>query len=303
MSGRQNSGANCLSRIARKFEALQRSGGKGFIAYLTAGDPSLQHTGSLIPALIRAGADVIEVGVPFSDPLADGPVIQRASQRALAGGTSLARILDLVAEIRGAREIRSSQGSQTRTDKPEESEETPFVLFSYLNPIWQMGIEKFARRAKESGADGVLLTDLPPEESGGIKEVFDAHELDLIFLIAPTSTDERIQKICRAARGFIYAVSRTGTTGTRDTLSEGAEPLVKRIRRFSNLPIAVGFGISTSAQVQAVWDVADAAVVGSAIVQTIEQEVASNQGSPPQVERLVERVEALIRGLIPPRST
>ena len=291
-----------MSRIQKRFETLRRSGRKGFIAYLTAGDPSLQHTDSLIRAHLRAGVDVLEVGLPFSDPLADGPVIQRASQRALEAGASLRKILKMVAEIRGGIEVSAKRQGQDKVGGEGNKDEIPFVLFSYLNPVWQMGIEKFAQRSREAGVDGVLLTDLIPEESGEIKKVFDAHDLDLIFLIAPTSTDERIRKICNAARGFVYAVSRTGTTGTRESLSEGVENLVNRIRRFTTLPIAVGFGISTRAQVQSVWKVADAAVVGSAIVQRIEQQVASNRGSLPEVEALARHLEAFVTELIAPGS-
>jgi tryptophan synthase alpha chain len=292
-----------LSRIQQRFEILRRSGKKGFIAYLTAGDPSLQHTDALIRALLRAGVDVLEVGVPFSDPLADGPVIQRASQRALDAGTNLTKILKMVADIREGREFSAEHDGQNSGRAPANNDEIPFVLFSYLNPVWQMGIENFARRSREAGVDGVLLTDLIPEESGGIKKVFDAHDLDLIFLIAPTSTEERIRKICGVARGFIYAVSRTGTTGTRESLSGGVKSLVERIRRFTSLPIAVGFGISTGAQVQSVWNVADAAVVGSALVQRIEQQIASNGGSPPGVEVLARHMEAFVVELITSCST
>jgi tryptophan synthase alpha chain len=289
-----------LTRIQKRFEALRQSGKKGFIAYITAGDPSLLHTDSIIRALLREGVDVLEVGVPFSDPLADGPVIQRASQRALNAGTNLTKILKMVADLRGGSESFSELGGQDSGAVPVSREKTPFVLFSYLNPIWQMGIEAFARRSREAGVDGVLLTDLIPEESEEIRRVFDSHDLDLIFLVAPTSTDERIRKICSVARGFIYAVSRTGTTGTRENLSEGVENLVKRIRRFTRLPIAVGFGISTSAQVQSVWKVADAAVVGSALVQRIEEQIEAKQGSLPGTEALARHVGAFVSELITP---
>ncbi|MBZ5534698.1 MAG: tryptophan synthase subunit alpha [Acidobacteriia bacterium] len=280
---------------------MRQSGRKGFIAYLTAGDPSLLHTDSIIRALLRAGVDVLEVGVPFSDPLADGPVIQRASQRALDAGTNLTKILKMVADLRGGSESTSEHSRPDSGVVPVNREDTPFVLFSYLNPIWQMGIETFACRSRAAGVDGVLLTDLIPEESGEIKKVFDAHDLDLIFLVAPTSTDERIRKICSVARGFIYAVSRTGTTGARESLSEGVENLVQRIRRFTSLPIAVGFGISTRAQVQSVCKVADAAVVGSAIVRRIEEQIDANRGPLPGAEALARQVEAFVGELLTPR--
>lgn len=272
-----------MTKIAEKFSELKRSGRKGFIPYITAGDPSLLHTQALLPALIRAGSDLIEIGVPFSDPLADGPVIQRASQRALASGTTLAKILERVAEF--------------KKSAPGEHPQVPFVLFSYLNPIWQMGIEPFARRARAAGIGGVLLTDLTPEEAPPIQEVFEAQDLDLIFLIAPTSTDERIKKICAVARGFIYAVSRTGTTGTRDSLAEGVGDFVARIRRHTPLPIAVGFGISTRPQVEAVWEHAEAAVVGSAIVREIEIEMERVPPLSLAADSLATKIEMFVRAL------
>lgn len=277
-----------MSRISDQFDALRKSGRKGFIPFITAGDPSLDHTRSILHALCRAGADLIEVGVPFSDPLADGPVIQRASQRALASGTNLSKILDLVEEFR-------------RVASPE-GQTVPIVLFSYLNPIWQMGMETFAQRARAAGVDGVLITDLTPEEASSIQAVFGQHHLDLIFLIAPTSTEERIGKICAAARGFIYAVSRTGTTGTRESLSEGVGELVARIRKHTMLPIAVGFGISTRDQVAAVWKQADAAVVGSAIVGMMEKEIENNPSLRESHEVLADKVGGFVRGLLPPAS-
>ena len=286
-----------MSLVAEKFDTLRKSGRKGFISYLTAGDPSLPHTHSLVHALMRAGVDLIEMGVPFSDPLADGPVIQRASQRALDAGTNLQKILELVAVIRKEPAFPTGKVGAGAPGSPGSSRDVPIVLFSYLNPIWQMGFEPFARRAKEVGVDGVLLTDLTPEEAGAIKGVFDSYDLDLIFLIAPTSTEERIRRICSAARGFVYAISRTGTTGAQELLSQGVDSLVMRIRRHTTLPIAVGFGISSSDQVQAVWKVADAAVVGSAIVRAIDQEITANGGIAPGEEVLARKIEAFVKGL------
>jgi tryptophan synthase alpha chain len=204
-------------------------------------------------AAIAAGARVIELGVPFSDPLADGPVIQRASERALKHGTSLEQVLKLAAEIR------------------EESQSVGLVIFSYLNPIVQMGMEKFCKIARHAGVDGVLITDLPVEEAGQYLQEAKRNDLATIFLVAPTSTDERLRRIAAVSTGFVYAVSRTGVTGARKQLPEDAQGLVKRLRKYTKLPIAVGFGISTAEQFAAVGKYADAGVVGSAIVETIEK--------------------------------
>jgi tryptophan synthase alpha chain len=222
------------------------------VAYVTCGDPDLGTTRAVIFAAIEAGATVIELGVPFSDPLADGPVIQRASERALKHGTTLEQVLKLAAEIR------------------VESQSTGMIVFSYLNPILQMGLEKFCRVARHAGVDGVLVTDLPVEEAAEYLREMKKNDLAPVFLAAPTSTDARLKAITQASRGFVYAVSRTGVTGARKQLPEDAQGLVKRLRKFTNLPIAVGFGISTPDQFRAVGRYADAGVVGSAIVQTIE---------------------------------
>jgi len=223
------------------------------VAYVTCGDPDAATTREVILAAIEAGASIIELGVPFSDPLADGPVIQRASERALKHGTSLEHVLKLAAEIR------------------EHSQSVGLVVFSYLNPILRMGLAKFCQVARLAGVDGTLITDLPIEESD--EYLREAHKNDLatIFLAAPTSTDERLRKIADVSSGFIYAISRTGVTGERSQMSSDARGLVKRIRRFSKLPVAVGFGISTPEQFAAVGKFAEAAVVGSAIVHAIEQ--------------------------------
>ena len=239
-------------RIARRFAELARRGELGLIAYLTAGDPTLEATERIVLAAAEAGADVIELGVPFSDPVADGPTIQRASERALKSGTTLAGILALVGRLR------------QKTD-------VPLILFSYYNPILQMGLEKFAASAAAAGADGVLATDLTPEEAGEYRAILRARGLDTIFLAAPTSTDKRLERIAAATSGFLYLISRTGVTGTRDALPEELPALVRRARKVTRLPIAVGFGISLPTHVSVLGGIADAAVVGSAIVAEIEK--------------------------------
>jgi len=231
---------------------LKRKGRKGFIPFITAGDPDLETTRELIVELARAGATVIELGVPFTDPMADGPVIQRASERALRHGFDLAEVLQVVFDARKQTDV-------------------PIVLFSYYNPLLQFGIARLAGEAKSAGVDGVLVTDLVPEEASEFAAVLRANNLDMIFLVAPTSTDERLKMVAERATGFIYAVSRAGITGAREEMSAEAEKLVKRVRRFSDLPIAVGFGISTPEHVIGVWRFADAAVVGSALVAEIER--------------------------------
>ena len=241
-----------MSQITRAFDALKRKGRKGFIPFITAGDPDLETTRELIVELARAGATVIELGVPFTDPMADGPVIQRASERALRHGFDLAEVLQVVFDARKQTDV-------------------PIVLFSYYNPLLQFGIARLAGEAKSAGVDGVLVTDLVPEEASEFAAVLRANNLDMIFLVAPTSTDERLKMVAERATGFIYAVSRAGITGAREEMSAEAEKLVKRVRRFSDLPIAVGFGISTPEHVIGVWRFADAAVVGSALVAEIER--------------------------------
>ena len=241
-----------MGRIAEAFTQLKRTGKKGFIPFLTAGDPDLETTAQLLVQLSQAGATVIELGVPFSDPMADGPVIQRASERALKHGFGLAQVLDVAR-------------------RAKETIQTPIILFSYFNPLMQFGIERLAATARASGIDGVLVTDLTPEEAGEFAEELRANDLDMIFLVAPTSTDARLRLVSDRASGFIYAVSRAGVTGERATVSSEAEKLVNRVRKFTSLPVAVGFGISTSAQVADVQRYADAVVVGSAIVSEIER--------------------------------
>lgn len=222
------------------------------VAYLTCGDPDLATTREVVLAAIAAGASVIELGVPFSDPLADGPVIQRASERALRRGTTLEQILALAKEVRK----RSQAG---------------LIIFSYLNPVLRMGVARFSAVAEEAGIDGALITDLPVEEASDYLREMRQRRLATVFLAAPTSTDERLKQIVRASTGFVYAVSRTGVTGARKQMPEDARDLVGRVRKHTKLPIAVGFGISTAEQFAGVGEFADAAVVGSAIVETIER--------------------------------
>jgi len=240
------------TRISRRFADLRASGELGIVAYITAGDPTLDATLKFVLKLAEAGTDVVELGVPFSDPLADGPTIQRASERALKSGTTLVGVLDLVRRIR-------------------QSSQVPLVLFSYYNPILQMGLEKFASSATLAGADGVLATDLTPEESEDYRRIMRLHNLDTIFLGAPTSTDERLSKIAACSSGFLYLISRTGVTGAKDALPDDLPALLRRARRATQLPIAVGFGISLPGHVSVLGGLADAAVVGSALVSEIEK--------------------------------
>jgi tryptophan synthase alpha chain len=261
-----------LGRIEDAFSQLKREGEKGFIPFITAGDPDLDTTVELLVELAKSGATVIELGVPFSDPMADGPVIQRASERALRHGFGLREIFETVAKARA------------RID-------TPIVLFSYFNPLLQYGIDKLARDARQAGLDGILVTDLTPEESEQFAATLKLNNLDMIFLVAPTSTDARLQMIAGYASGFVYAVSRAGVTGARENISREAELLVARVRRFSGLPVAVGFGISSAEQVEQTLAYADAAVVGSAIVAQIEKLSAA--------PNLVHGVGQFVRSLIP----
>src|SRR5882724_8250611 len=232
---------------------LHFENGSSLVAYVTCGDPDLPTTREIILAAIKAGANTIELGVPFSDPVADGPVIQRASERALKHNTSLEQVLKLAAEIR------------------EHSQSTGLIIFSYLNPIMRMGMEKFCKVARLAGVDGVIATDLPVEESAQYIRAARSNDLATVFLAAPTSTDQRLKLIGEASTGFVYAVSRTGVTGARKQMTDDAQNLVRRIRKFTKKPVAVGFGISTPEQFSAVSEYADAAVIGSAIVEIIER--------------------------------
>jgi tryptophan synthase alpha chain len=241
-----------MSRIREKFGELKRSGRSGFIPFITAGDPDLATTERLLIELAKAGADIIELGVPFSDPVADGEVIQRASERALRNGVTLQDALRCATNVRPRIDV-------------------PIVLFSYFNPLLQFGQEQLAAAARQAGIDAVLVTDLIPEEAESWTEMLLQHQLDPIFLVAPTTSDKRLARIAQQAHGFIYAVSRAGVTGERDRMTRDAEALVKRVRSVSDLPVAVGFGISTPEQVRQIWRFADAAVVGSAIISEIER--------------------------------
>jgi tryptophan synthase alpha chain len=266
------------TRISKRFADLRASGELGIIAYITAGDPSLDATLKYVLALAEAGADVIELGVPFSDPLADGPTIQRASERALKAGASLAGVLDLVRRIR-------------------QTSQVPLVLFSYYNPILQMGLEKFATAAASAGADGVLATDLTPEESDDYRRILAAHHLDTIFLGAPTSTDERLAKIAACSSGFLYLISRTGVTGAKDALPDDLPALLRRARSVTQLPIAVGFGISLPGHVSVLGGLADAAVVGSALVSEVEKASSVDAAAAALSERVRSFKEAARHGL------
>ena len=260
-----------MSRIGETFAELKRSGRGGFIPFITAGHPDLATTELLLIELAAAGADIIELGVPFSDPVADGEVIQRASERALRGGVTLRDALTCVAYAK-------------------QHIDVPIVLFSYFNPLLKFGEDRLAKHAKQAGVDAVLVTDLIPEEAESWTETLIQHDLDSIFLVAPTTSDERLARIAQRARGFIYAVSRAGVTGARNEMTRDAEALVQRVRSVIDLPVAVGFGISTAEQVREVWRFADAAVVGSAIVSQIEKMTGSSD--------LVGRVGEFARSLL-----
>ncbi|HEX8844445.1 MAG TPA: tryptophan synthase subunit alpha [Pyrinomonadaceae bacterium] len=262
-----------MGRIAETFARLRRAGRRGLIPFITAGDPDLETTAGLLVELARAGASLIELGVPFSDPVADGPVIQRASERALRHGFGVREILEVVERARG------------------EMNEVPVVLFSYFNPLLQYGPERLSEDASRAGVDGVLVTDLVPEEAGEFSSLLRTKDLDMIFLVAPTSTDERLRLVAERASGFIYAISRAGVTGARQDVSLEAERLVERVRAVSDLPVAVGFGISSAAQVAETWRYADAAVVGSALVAEIERLAGSAE--------IVKQVGEFARRLLP----
>jgi tryptophan synthase alpha chain len=255
------------TRIGRKFEQLARAGEMGLIAYFTAGDPSLAATEGIVRAAADAGADVIELGIPFSDPVADGPTIQRASERALRAGTTLAKTIELVARLRRKTEI-------------------PIVLFGYFNPILQMGLEAFAAKAAAAGADGVLVTDMTPEESEEYHAAMHRHGLDTVFLAAPTSTDVRLKLIAGVSSGFLYVISRAGVTGAKDSLPEELPGMIRRTRVLTKLPIAVGFGISLPTQVTVLGGLADAVVVGSALVAEVEKADSASDAAVAVAERV-----------------
>jgi tryptophan synthase alpha chain len=259
-----------MSRLASTFGRLRGNGHPGLVTYVTAGDPDLGRSAQILEALDHAGADVLEVGVPFSDPLADGPVIQRATERALASGTTLPRVLDMIATLR-------------------QQVAAPIVIFSYANPVFRMGAEQFADRAAKAGVDGVLILDLPIEEADDFRDMMGRRAIDTIFLLSPTTTDARIRRAADLGSGFLYAISRLGVTGARDQVASGAREMVQRIRAATDLPVAIGFGISKPEHVREVGRWADAAVVGSALVNVIAE-----AGAAPD---LAARVEEYVRWL------
>ena len=262
-----------MNRIDEKFAQLKKLLGKAFIPYVTAGDPNLKRTRELVLALENSGADVIELGIPFSDPLADGKTNQEAAERALKNGVTLADVINLVADLRKETQI-------------------PIVFFTYLNPVYQYGFEKFAADAAKAGVDGILALDVPPEESAPLKKALDENNLRMIFLITPTSNEERVKKITKQASGFIYYVSRTGVTGVTDKLSGDLEEHINLIRKYSDLPIAVGFGISKPEHVSRVAEIADGVIVGSAIVK----KVAAGGDN----DEMVENVKSFVQYLAKP---
>lgn len=275
MSGATDSDSSSkapTSRISAAFMQLKREGRRGFIPFITAGDPDLETTRALVVELARAGATAVELGVPFSDPVADGPTIQRSSERALRRDVGISDVLAVIADARRETDV-------------------PIVLFGYFNPVLQFGVERFAEESARAGADGVLVTDLVPEESADFNAALTRRGLDQIFLVAPTTSDARLRSIAARASGFIYAVSRAGVTGARTDLSTEAARLVSRVREVSDLPVAVGFGISTPEHVSEVWTYADAAVVGSALVAEIEKHTGSAD--------LIMRVGDFARALLP----
>ena len=261
-----------MSRLGDAFTRLRAAGRPGLVTYVTAGDPDLARTAGILRALDRAGADVLEVGVPFSEPLADGPVIQRATERALAAGSTLPKVIDMLASLRSDLRV-------------------PVVIFSYANPILRYGTERFADRAAQAGVDGVLVLDLPIEEAGGFQALMAARAIDTILLLSPTTSDKRLRQAVLLGSGFLYAISRLGVTGVRDQLADGAEAMVGRIRAVTDMPVALGFGISRPEHVREVGRWADAAVVGSALVNVIAE-----AGTSPDLESRVEEYVRWLKG-------
>jgi tryptophan synthase alpha chain len=257
-------------RIEERFTQLRKAGTTGLVTYVTAGDPDLARSAEIIKRLDQAGADVLEIGVPFSDPLADGPVIQRATERALAAGTTLTNVLDMLKAIR-------------------PSISAPIVIFSYANPILRMGLDNFVSEARAAGVDGVLTLDMPPEEGETFRTAFSRAGIDTIFLLSPTTTAERIRRASELGSGFLYGISRLGVTGVRDSVDDSARQLAARVKSETRLPLALGFGISRPEHVRAIGQWADAAVVGSALVKVIAE-----HGNTPA---LLEEVERYVRWL------
>ena len=256
-----------MSRIDERFRTLREDRRTGLVAYMTAGDPDLLRSADILQALDRAGADVIEVGVPFSDPLADGPVIQRATERALRAGTTLSGVLEM---LRGLR----------------HTIQAPIVIFSYANPILRMGLEQFVQAAHSAGVDGVLTLDMPPEEGERFRVTFAAAGIDTIFLLSPTTTVERIRRAVELGSGFLYGISRLGVTGVRESIDDAARELAQRVRAATTMPLALGFGLSRPEHVRQVGQMADAAVVGSALVSVIAEH-GQSPGLVNEVERYV----------------
>lgn len=271
-----------MSRIEAKFAQLKRAGKTGLALFLTVGYPDKEAVTSLVPALVAGGADIIELGVPFSDPLADGATIQQASHEALRQGVTLRDCIDACRRLR------------------QRSVEVPIVLMGYYNPILTYGLERFAEEGAEAGLDGVIVADLPPEEASPLRKACLSRGLDLIFLLAPTSTNERIRKVCRQATGFIYCVSLTGVTGARKELPAGLPNLIARVRKESSLPLAVGFGVSTRAHVETIGSYADAAVVGSALIDLIRSSPVEERASRARVfvEKLAGKNSPSLEGAI-----
>ena len=267
-----------MSRIAKRLQTLKADGRQALIPYVTAGDPNPQITVPLMHAMVAAGADIIELGIPFSDPMADGPVIQRAAERALEYGTSLRDVLAMVTEFR------------------QQDSDTPVVLMGYLNPVEVMGYEAFARAASEAGIDGVLSVDLPPEEAHDLLAALKAHGLDPIFLLAPTTDDERIEKICAVASGYVYYVALKGVTGAGGLDVQSVADKLAQIRQHTDLPVGVGFGIKDADSARAVAGVADAVVVGSALVKKIEQNPAQNDKIATDIADILARMRAAMDG-------
>jgi tryptophan synthase alpha chain len=261
-----------MSRIGRRFAALREKGEGALVVFVTAGDPTLEWSEKVVLTVADAGADVIEVGIPFSDPLADGPTIQASTFRALQQGVTPEMVLEMVARVRTQSEV-------------------PLVTMTYFNPVWQMGVERFAQQAAQAGVDGVIMTDMPPDEAGDWHAVARAHGLDTIFLVAPTSTPQRMERVARMSSGFVYCVSRTGVTGAREHLPEEVPQMVQAMRALTDLPLCVGFGISRKDHVKAVCEVADGAVVGSAVVSLMEKEAKHGERS------LLEAVHRFVREL------
>lgn len=266
-----------MNRIDRKYQELKSSGKKGFVLYLTAGDPDLKRSENIVSHLERRGVDILELGIPFSDPLADGPTIQKATSRSLSSGTSIKDVFNMVERLRKNKKV-----------------ELPIVLFTYYNPVMKFGLKRFISKCVQVGVDGILILDLPPEEAEEYKTLALIKGIKTIFLVTPTSLSERIKQISKASTGFVYCVSRTGVTGAKKHLSPEAPVLVKRIKRYSKLPVAVGFGISTPEQVKRVSKYADLVVVGSAAVKKIEENLC-RKDMETRVLRFVSKLSSVLK--------